>query len=355
MLGLPGALWYPFRCPRADLVSGADLGHLIAARRQEALFCSRTRETLQQFGLTVGSALDHADRLEQTRSQARKLATTLRALQQTQTQLIQNEKMAGLGQLVAGIAHELNNPVNFIYGNVSYIRDYTEDLLDTIDSYQAEFDEGGDPLAQQLIELEFDFIRQDLPRLVTSMHNGITRIRKIVSSLRTFSRLDEAEQKTIDIHSGIESVLLLLRHRCFEIEHHEGVRIECHYGDLPPVSCYPAALNQVLANILSNAFDALIGVSDRSPKISIATACLDENCVAIAIRDNGCGISPENLPRIFEPFFTTKPPGRGTGLGLSVSYQIVVDNHEGSLYCESELDGGTTFTLELPIEPDLLP
>ncbi len=324
-------------------------GILIAARRQEGLFCSRAHETLQQFGLTIGSALDHAEQLEQTRSQTRKLATTLRALQQTQTQLIQNEKMASLGQLVAGIAHELNNPVNFIYGNVSYIRDYTEDLLDTIDAYQAEF-EDQDPLAQQLGELEFDFIRQDLPRLVTSMHNGITRIRKIVSSLRTFSRLDEAEQKTIDIHTGLDSALLLLRHRCRAIEHLEDVRIECHYGDLPPVTCYPASLNQVFVNILTNAFDALASVKDRSPKISLATTRLEENCVAIAFRDNGCGIPPEDLPHIFNPFFTTKPPGKGTGLGLSVSYQIVVDNHEGQFFCDSELGGGTTFTIELPID-----
>ena len=151
----------------------------------------------------------------------------------------------------------------------------------------------------------------DLPRLVTSMHNGITRIRKIVSSLRTFSRLDEAEQKTIDIHTGLDSALLLLRHRCRAIEHLEDVRIECHYGDLPPVTCYPASLNQVFVNILTNAFDALASVKDRSPKISLATTRLEENCVAIAFRDNGCGIPPEDLPHIFNPFFTTKPPGKG--------------------------------------------
>jgi len=334
------------------LCQGVTWGLLIAAHHQEKIFGARSRETLQQVGWTVGSALDHADLLEQTRSQTRKLATTLQALQQTQTQLIQNEKMASLGQLVAGIAHELNNPVNFIYGNISYIRDYTEDLLDTIEAYQAQFVGQLDPLAEQLDELEFDFIRKDLPRLVTSMHNGITRIRKIVSSLRTFSRLDEAEVKTIDIHSGIDSVLLLLRHRCRATDRRPEVTVECHYGHLPPIVCYPAALNQVFVNILSNSFDALAQASDE-PRISIATTCLDGDRVAIAIRDNGCGIHPDDRDRIFDPFFTTKPPGQGTGLGLSVSYQIIVENHDGQLHCESELGQGTMLTLELPIDGTL--
>ncbi len=313
----------------------------------------RTRELLQQFGLSIGNALDHADLLEQTQIKTRKLATTLRTLQKTQTQLIQSEKMASLGQLVAGIAHEINNPVNFIYGNISYIRDYTEDLMAVIEAYQAQFSDTVNPLAKEIEELELDFIRQDLPRLVSSMHNGTTRIRQIVQSLRTFSRHDEAESKTIDIHSGIDSVILLLRHRLEAADLHREIIVERNYADLPPIHCYPAALNQVFINLLTNAIDALANRTDIDPKITITTARLDSDYISIAVRDNGIGILPEHQPRIFDPFFTTKPPGKGTGLGLSVSYQIIVETHEGELTCESVPNEGCTLTIELPIHGDL--
>ncbi|NJN62125.1 MAG: GAF domain-containing protein [Coleofasciculaceae cyanobacterium RL_1_1] len=328
-------------------------GALVACYHNPRPVSFRIRELLQQFGLSIGSALDHADLLEQTQIKTRKLATTLRTLQKTQTQLIQSEKMASLGQLVAGIAHEINNPVNFIYGNISYIRDYTEDLMAIVEAYQAQFSDTVNPLAKEIEELELDFIRQDLPRLVSSMHNGTTRIRQIVQSLRTFSRHDEAESKRIDIHSGIDSVILLLRHRFEAVDLHREILVERNYADLPPIHCYPAALNQVFINLLTNAIDALADRTDIDPKISITTARLDPDYISITIRDNGIGILPEHQPRIFDPFFTTKPPGKGTGLGLSVSYQIVVETHEGELTCESVPNEGCTLTIELPIHADL--
>jgi two-component system, NtrC family, sensor kinase len=329
-------------------------GVLIACYHTPRPVPFRTRELLQQFGLSIGNALDHADLLEQTQIKTRKLATTLRTLQKTQTQLIQSEKMASLGQLVAGIAHEINNPINFIYGNISYIRDYTEDLMAVIETYQNQFPDTVNPLAKEIEELELDFIRQDLPRLVSSMHNGTTRIRQIVQSLRTFSRHDESERKTIDIHSGIDSVILLLRHRLEAVDLHREILVKRNYADLPPIHCYPAALNQVFINLLTNAIDALAMRTDVQPMITITTARLDADHISITIRDNGIGILPEHQPRIFDPFFTTKPPGKGTGLGLSVSYQIIVETHEGELTCESVPDHGSALTIELPIHGDLV-
>ena len=329
-------------------------GVLVACYHSPRPVPFRTRELLQQFGLSIGNALDHADLLEQTQIKTRKLATTLRTLQQTQTQLIQSEKMASLGQLVAGIAHEINNPINFIYGNISYIRDYTEDLMMVIERYQHQFSDTVNPLAKEIEELELDFIRQDLPRLVSSMHNGTTRIRQIVQSLRTFSRHDEAERKTIDIHSGIDSVILLLRHRLEAVDLHREIVVKRNYADLPPIHCYPAALNQVFINLLTNAIDALATKMDAQPTITITTDRLNADYISITIRDNGIGILPEHQPRIFDPFFTTKPPGKGTGLGLSVSYQIIVETHEGELTCESEPDHGCALTIELPIHGDLV-
>lgn len=328
-------------------------GVLVACYHTPRPVSFRVRELLQQFGLSIGNALDHAELLEQTQIKTRKLATTLRTLQKTQTQLIQSEKMASLGQLVAGIAHEINNPINFIYGNISYIRDYTEDLIAVIEAYQAQFSDTVNPLAKEIEALELDFIRQDLPRLVSSMHNGTTRIRQIVQSLRTFSRHDEAESKTIDIHSGIDSVILLLHHRFEAVDLHREIIVERNYAELPPIHCYPAALNQVFINLLTNAIDALATRTDIDPTITITTAHLNTDYISVTIRDNGVGILPEHQPRIFDPFFTTKPPGKGTGLGLSVSYQIIVETHEGELTCESIPNEGCTLTIELPIHGDL--
>ncbi|MBP0006775.1 MAG: GAF domain-containing protein [Cyanobacteria bacterium SBC] len=320
--------------------------HNASPRRWEAADV----ELLVQISEHLGVALQQAELLEQTRMQARRLAQTLQDLQKTQTQLIHSEKMAGLGQLVAGVAHEINNPINFIYGNLTYVRDYTQDLIDLIQLYHEEKPENIERISEKVEEIDLEFIVEDLPNLISSMKTGTERIRQIVRSLRIFSRLDEAQKKTVDIHEGIDSVLWLLKHR-IEASHNGRIKVIKKYSKLPRVTCYAAELNQVLMNLLNNALDALndLKTSDRQPTIAIATEQIDEETIAIRIADNGSGIPERVKPRIFDPFFTTKAPGKGTGLGLSVSYQIVVENHGGELSVKTKPGVGTEFIIEIPI------
>ncbi len=271
------------------------------------------------------------------------LQEALEDLQQTQAQLIQSEKMSSLGQLVAGVAHEINNPVSFIYGNLVHLEEHANDLSMVIDSYQKHYPDNPPELEDILSEIDVDFIQDDLPKLLYSMKVGADRIKAIVLSLRNFSRLDEAEKKDADLREGLDSTLLILNHKL-----NDQIQIVKNYSNIPPVVCYPAQLNQVFMNILTNAIDALTEC-DRWPKeITITIQQLD-NWVRIKIGDNGPGIEPEIRDRIFNPFFTTKPIGTGTGLGLSVSYQIVVDKHKGRLSCSSIVGKGTTFIVEIPI------
>jgi len=271
------------------------------------------------------------------------LQEALENLQQTQAQLIQSEKMSSLGQLVAGVAHEINNPVSFIYGNLVHLEEHANDLSMVIDSYQKHYPDNPPELEDILSEVDIDFIQDDLPQLLYSMKVGADRIKAIVLSLRNFSRLDEAEKKDADLREGLDSTLLILNHKL-----NDQIQIVKNYSNISPVVCYPAQLNQVFMNILTNAIDALTEC-DRWPKeITITIQQLD-NWVRIKIGDNGPGIEPEIRDRIFNPFFTTKPIGTGTGLGLSVSYQIVVDKHKGRLSCSSIVGKGTTFIVEIPI------
>lgn len=306
-------------------------------------------DLLVQIGEHLGVALQQAELLEQTRMQTRRLAQTLQDLQKTQTQLIHSEKMAGLGQLVAGVAHEINNPVNFIYGNLTYVRDYAQDLIDLISTYRETTPEN-DAVKDKVEEIDLEFLVEDLPNLLNSMKTGTERIRQIVKSLRIFSRLDEAQRKTVDIHEGIESVLWLLKHRLSD-RREPTIKVVKKFGDLPRVTCYAAELNQVFMNLLNNALDALaeLNINDRQPTIAIATEQTDEDSVSIRIADNGTGIPEGVRQRIFDPFFTTKSPGKGTGLGLSVSYQIVVENHGGKLKVKSKPGVGTEFQILIPI------
>lgn len=265
-------------------------------------------------------------------------------LQEAQTQLIQNEKMSSLGQMVAGIAHEINNPVNFIYGNLNHAREYTNDLLDLIQLYQDEYPEPQSSIEAASEDIELEFIREDLPKLLDSMKVGANRIRQIVLSLRNFSRLDEAEMKAVDLHEGIDSTLLLLNNR---LKH--GINVVKDYGDLPLVDCYPAQVNQVFMNIISNATDALLSVEDMADRtITIATTASASHAI-VKIRDNGPGIPDRIIGRLFDPFFTTKPIGKGTGLGLSISYQIM-QKHQGTIAVNSAPDKGSEFTITLPIK-----
>ncbi len=354
------------------ILQGEKLWGLLAAyqnsrsRRWEAYEVS----VLAQIGVQMGVALQQAELLAQTRRQAEELAETLRDLQQTQTQLIQSEKMASLGQLVAGVAHEINNPVNFIHGNLTHVSDYIRDLMELVELYQKQ--DAATPAIQEQVEaIDLEFLIEDLPRVLGSMKVGTERIRQLVLSLRNFSRLDEAESKQADIHDGLDSTLLILQHRLKAKADRPGIQVIKEYGQLPLVQCYPAQLNQVFMNLLSNAIDALEEANGEwdvenennenkerrllpdapCPTIWIRTEVQQGNRAVIRIADNGPGISAAARDRIFDPFFTTKPMGKGTGLGLSISYQIVVEKHGGVIECLSQSGEGTEFRIEIPIQP----
>ncbi len=311
-------------------------------------------DLLVQIGSQLGVGIQQAELLEQTQRQKEALAETLIELKQAQSQLIQSEKMAGLGQLVAGIAHEINNPITFIYGNITYVKEHTENLFKLLRLYERDYPQAIGKIAEQTAEVDLDFIADDLPKIITSMSMGADRISQLVLSLRSFSRLDESEMKPVDIHEGIDSTLLILKHRLQPPGNSFAVEVVKQYGDLPPVLCYAAQMNQVFMNIINNAIDALEqsvadGTITAKPLISISTKVISQNRILIGICDNGCGV-PENMrSRIFEPFFTTKEPGKGTGLGLSISYQIIVEKHGGKIECVSESAKGCELWLEIPL------
>ncbi|BAZ14029.1 histidine kinase [Calothrix sp. NIES-4071] len=294
------------------------------------------------------TALEDAKKLtvELTQKQE-ELKQYLLELQRTQSQLIQTEKMSSLGQLVAGIAHEINNPVNFIQGNVNYIEEYIQSLLSLLSLYQKCF--SSHPEIEAFTEeLDLEYIIQDLFKILSSMKSGAIRIRDIVISLRTFSRLDEAEIKTVDVHESIDITLLILSHRLEKSSKYSRIEVIKIYSDLPLIECYAGELNQVFLNIITNAIDVLQNnICLESAKIVIRT-WLDNNLVCISIKDNGIGIDEKLLKKVFDPFFTTKPVGQGTGLGLFICYQIVVDKHHGQLDCISRPGHGAEFIIKIP-------
>ncbi|MCP2727516.1 hybrid sensor histidine kinase/response regulator [Limnofasciculus baicalensis] len=283
-----------------------------------------------------------------------KLQETLKELQKAQTHLIQSEKMSALGQLVAGVAHEINNPVNFIGGNIIHAIEYTKNLLNLIQLYQEYYPNPVPEIISEIEEIELDYLSDDLPKLLHSMEVGVQRLQEIVLSLRLFSRTDDSKMKLVDIHQGIDSTLMILGHRIKEYPDRPGIEIIKNYGNLPLVECYGGRLNQVFMNIITNAIDGLEQAINSqkifTPSIAIQTEVLDSDWVKIRISDNGCGIPVEIQKRIFEPFFTTKPIGTGTGIGLAISYQIVTEKHHGSLECVSELGEGSEFRITIPIK-----
>lgn len=312
----------------------------------------------------------------QLRHQAQQLELALLELQRTQAQLIQTEKMSSLGQLVAGVAHEINNPIGFIYSNVHHAKEYTECLMRMVCLYQQHCPESIAEIAAESEKIELDYLLEDLPKVFNSMQQGAERVRDIVLSLRNFCRLDEAQMKQVNIHDGINNTIMLLQSQLKGKPGQEAIAIHKEYGDLPLVQCYPGQLNQVFMNILVNAIYAIIewnkheDIDDKSqnesqlgePKdlhtntqssiyaIRICTELIEGKKVIIRISDNGPGMTEDVRKRLFDPFFTTKPVGKGTGLGLSISYEIVVNQHGGELKCFSEPGKGTEFAIEIPLQ-----
>jgi signal transduction histidine kinase len=288
---------------------------------------------------------------------SQELEQALQALQQTQLQMVQSEKMSALGNLVAGVAHEINNPIGCIVGNVGAAQGYINDLLGVLDLYATQFPAPGSAIDAALATIDLAYIREDLPKLIRAMRDGGDRIKSISRSLRTFSRADTDVQQTFNLHEGIDSTVLILRHRLKATDRRPDIQVVTDYGKIPPVECFPGQLNQVFMNILANAIDALDeGNHDRSftniqahpHQITIQTR-LESHQVAITIRDNGPGMSESVRTQIFDHLFTTKAVGQGTGLGLAIAQQIIVEKHGGTIHVESTIGQGTAFIIQLPL------
>jgi PAS domain S-box-containing protein len=354
-------------------LGGIHCGHHTAVRS----WSDSEIELLQAVTSQLAIAINQAELYKQSvtaadtaQQQAQQLEQALQELQQAQAQMIQSEKMSSLGQLVAGVAHEINNPVNFIYGNLTYANEYTQDLLNLLNLYQQHYPTPVSQIKSVADAIDIQFVMTDLPRLLASMKVGADRIQQIVASLRTFSRMDEAEFKAVNIHEGIDSTLMILQSR-LKVQQlrnkgreytRPAIEIVKDYADLPLVECYAGQLNQVFMNILSNAIDALddedrqddTAAMKQDPRtIHIRTQALSDDRIMIAIADNGPGIAETARQRLFDPFFTTKPVGKGTGMGLSISYQIVTERHGGSLRCLSTPGEGTEFTIEIPLRQSM--
>ena len=284
------------------------------------------------------------------RNQSEELEAVLSDLKRTQTQMIHSEKMSGLGQMVAGVAHEINNPVNFVHGNLSHVGAYVHDILSHLRLYETMYPDPPAEIQTQAEDLDIDFVQEDLYKTLSSMKLGTERIQEIVLSLRTFSRLDESERKYADIHEGIESTLMILKHRLKAAYNHPEIRIVRDYDKLPKVECYPGQLNQVFMNLLANAIDALEDSPEiLEPQIVIRTERRGRT-VSISIANKGLAMPVDVKDRIFEPFFTTKEVGKGTGMGLAICHQLITEKHKGKIECFSDEERGTEFVIEIPIE-----
>ncbi len=298
------------------------------------------------------------ERTAELKSQTQQLEQALSELKQAQSNLIHSEKMSSLGQLVAGVAHEINNPINFIYGNITHTREYANSLVELVNLYQEQYPNPLPIVQEKIKSVDLYFIISDLPKILTSMKNGAERIFGIVKSLRIFSRHDEAEMKLADIHEGIDSTLMILQSRLNAKPGLWSIQVIKEYGNLPKIECYPGQLNQVFMNIIANAIDALeddshsesIAANEAHPRIiKISTKLLDSEVVEIRISNNGPEITESVMKHLFNPFFTTKPVGKGTGLGLSIGYQIITVRHQGELQCISAPGQGAEFIIKIPI------
>ncbi|MBW4495094.1 MAG: GAF domain-containing protein [Oscillatoria princeps RMCB-10] len=317
-----------------------------STRRWQSCEIDLLRDLADQIAIAIGQAELYSqvqDTAAKYQAQAERLQATLEELRSTQLQLIQSEKMSSLGQMVAGIAHEINNANNFIHANLPHAREYAETLSEGIDCMAEACPEAAAALARFNDEVELDYIREDFPKMLESMEEGSGRILEIVRLLRNFCRLDEAEFKAVDLHEGIESSLAMLQHRL-----KSGVNIRKEYGKLPPVFCCAGHINQVFFNLLNNALDA-VEATGSSGEVTVRTQATESDSVTVSIRDRGVGVAPEIQERIFDPFFTTKPVGQGTGLGLSICYQVIVKGHGGRIRCVSQPGEGAEFIVELPV------
>jgi PAS domain S-box-containing protein len=308
--------------------------------------------------LSVARNITDRKRAENTLKQQRKnLELTLDKLQRTQSQLVQTEKISQLGQLVAGVAHEVNNPVGFINGNLTHAKQYIEDLINLVNLYQETFPNPGNEITEEIDNIDLDFLKEDLPKMISSMKLGTDRIRDIMRSLRNFSRTDASEKRPVDIHENIDTTLIVLSHRLKSRAERPAIQIIKEYGNIPPIPCFSGQLNQVFMNILANAIDALDESNagktylqvEENPNIIKITTSTANNLLTLRIADNGPGIPEEVSQKLFEAFFTTKPEGKGTGLGLSISYQIITEAHGGKLECISSPGNGTEFVIQIPI------
>jgi signal transduction histidine kinase len=352
-------LIYPILRLKADmcrsgdaLAKGETLTHFSSQAYQIQNELLEVMQAFYQSHTKIAAAIVERDLSEANLQQtAAQLEITLKNLQQTQAQLVHNEKMSSLGQLGAGFAHEINNPINFIDANLQHINQYSQDLLTLVAQYQQEVTQPSIALQTKVDEIDLEFIQQDMPSLVKSMQSGASRIRDLVVSFRSFVRLDEADQKMVDIHEGLESSILLLQNRLNATPKRPEIQIHRHYSQLPEISCYPKHLNQVFMSLLQNAIEAIdrlvMNQSDRQPSIQIKTM-MDTTTVVIEIIDNGIGIEPNIATKIFDPFFTTKDVGQGMGLGLTNSYQIIQDMHQGELTYQSRPQQGATLIICLP-------
>lgn len=316
-------------------------------RQERAL--ERLHQSRRQAESLLSKAVQDAQQSEQVlQLRSQELEQALADVQAIQSRLLTAEKMSALGVLVAGVAHEINNPVSFIYGNLEHAHQYMDDLLTLISTYQTCYPDHAPEVKDCIDDIDLAFVQDDLPRVMESMGMGAERIKEIVLSLRTFSRTDEAEYKRVDLHEGLESTLVILGHRLKASAHDPEIRVITSYGQLPPIACYAGQLNQVFMNILSNAIDSLREIDISEPQISITTHS-DDQAVIIEIADNGPGIPVSIQEKIFDPFFTTKPLGKGTGLGMALSYQIIVEKHHGQLLYDSA-QKGAKFMIHLPLK-----
>jgi signal transduction histidine kinase len=344
-----------------DKVKGLGLGAVdyITKPFQHEEVLARLQLHLKLSSMTKKLAEQNEILEQRVAERTAKLSQSLKELQHTQLQLVQKEKMSLLGQLMAGLGHEINNPVNFISGNINLAQEYVVALLEHLQLYRDVFPEPGKEIEEHAEEIDLEYLQEDLPKMINSLKDGTDRLRQISSSMRVFSRADTSAKVACNIHEGIDSTLIILKHRLKENNKRPAIEVIKEYGDLPPVNCFPGQLNQVFMNLIANAIDALEESSQERSyqeikahpnRITIRTSVVRPNeTVAISIKDNGIGMSEEVRFQLFDQLFTTKPVGKGTGLGLSISQQIVVEKHQGKLSCISAPGQGAEFVIEIPI------